>query len=283
MSTNNILSPAHGKPIIVPTQDIVLGIYYMTKERPECKGEGKVFSNPDEVRIAYDTNEADLHARIKVRIDGELVETTVGRIILWEVVPKQVPFSIINKVMNKSTLGNLIDYTYRVSGEKETVLLADRVKNLGYRYATQAGVSMCIDNMLIPPRKEKFLDEANKEVQEVMEQYTDGLITDGERYNKVIDIWSQVTEKIADAMLKQLGTEEVAAQDGKKLRVSSMNPIFMMADSGARGSAQQIRQLAGMRGLMAKPSGEIIETPITANFREGLTVLQYFTSTHGAR
>ena len=283
MSTNNILSPAHGKPIIVPTQDIVLGIYYMTKERPECKGEGKAFSNPDEVRIAYDTHEADLHARIKVRIDGELVETTVGRIILWEVVPKQVPFSIINKVMNKGTLGNLIDHTYRVSGEKETVLLADRIKNLGYRYATQAGISMCIDNMLIPANKEKLLDEANKEVQEVVEQYTDGLITDGERYNKVIDIWSQVTEKIADAMLKQLGTEEVTDQDGKKHRVSSMNPIFMMADSGARGSAQQIRQLAGMRGLMAKPSGEIIETPITANFREGLTVLQYFTSTHGAR
>jgi len=199
------------------------------------------------------------------------------------VVPEQVPFSIINKVMNKGTLGNLIDHTYRVSGEKETVLLADRIKNLGYRYATQAGISMCIDNMLIPASKEKLLDEANKEVQEVVEQYTDGLITDGERYNKVIDIWSQVTEKIADAMLKQLGTEEVTARDGKKHRVSSMNPIFMMADSGARGSAQQIRQLAGMRGLMAKPSGEIIETPITANFREGLTVLQYFTSTHGAR
>jgi DNA-directed RNA polymerase subunit beta' len=283
MSTNNILSPAHGKPIIVPTQDIVLGIYYMTKERPECKGEGKAFSNPEEVRMAYDTDEVDLHARVKVRVNNELVETTVGRIILWEVVPNQVPFSIINRVMNKSALGNLIDYTYRVAGEKETVLLADRVKNLGYRYATQAGVSMCIDNMLIPLKKEGFLNDANKEVQEVREQYTDGLITDGERYNKVIDIWSQVTEKIADEMLKQLGTEEVTTREGKKHRVTSMNPIFMMADSGARGSAQQIRQLAGMRGLMAKPSGEIIETPITANFREGLTVLQYFISTHGAR
>jgi DNA-directed RNA polymerase subunit beta' len=185
--------------------------------------------------------------------------------------------------MNKGELGNLIDYTYRVAGEKETVLLADRVKNLGYRYATKAGISMCIDNMLIPPNKEKFLEEANREVEEVRKQYTDGLITDGERYNKVIDIWSQVTEKIADEMLRKLGTEEVTTGGGKKIRVSSMNPIFMMADSGARGSAQQIRQLAGMRGLMAKPSGEIIETPITANFREGLTVLQYFISTHGAR
>jgi DNA-directed RNA polymerase subunit beta' len=283
MSTNNILSPANGKPIIVPTQDIVLGIYYMTKERPESKGQGKIFHNPEEVRIAFDTDVVDLQAKIKVRMNGEIVDTTVGRIILSEIVPKEVPFSTINRIMNKGELGNLIDYTYRVAGEKETVLLADRVKNLGYRYATQAGISMCIDNMLVPPSKEKFLEEANKEVQEVREQYTEGLITDGERYNKVIDIWSQVTEKIADEMLRKLGTEEIKTEEGKKIRVSSMNPIFMMADSGARGSAQQIRQLAGMRGLMAKPSGEIIETPITANFREGLTVLQYFISTHGAR
>ncbi|MBW2056808.1 MAG: DNA-directed RNA polymerase subunit beta' [Deltaproteobacteria bacterium] len=283
MSTNNILSPAHGKPIIVPTQDIVLGIYYLTKERPGCKGEGKIFSDPEEVRIAYDAETVDLHAAIKVRIDGEMVDTTVGRVLLREIVPKDVPFSAVNKTMNKGELGNLIDYTYRVAGEKETVLLADRVKNLGYRYATQAGISMCIDHMLIPPNKERFLEEANREVQEVREQYTEGLITDGERYNKVIDLWSQVTEKIAEEMLRQLGTEEITTPDGRKLRVSSMNPIFMMADSGARGSAQQIRQLAGMRGLMAKPSGEIIETPITANFREGLTVLQYFISTHGAR
>ncbi len=283
MSTNNILSPAHGKPIIVPTQDIVLGIYYMTKERPESKGEGKAFTNPEEVRVAFDAGAIDLHAGIKVRVNGEMYQTTVGRVLLKEIVPKEVPFSIINKVMNKGELGNLIDYTYRVAGEKETVILADRVKNLGYQYATQAGISMCIDNMLIPPNKERFLDEANKEVQEVREQYTEGLITDGERYNKVIDIWSQVTEKIADVMLGELGTEELTTKDGKKVRVPSMNPIFIMADSGARGSAQQIRQLAGMRGLMAKPSGEIIETPITANFREGLTVLQYFISTHGAR
>jgi len=283
MSTNNILSPAHGKPIIVPTQDIVLGMYYLTKERPESKGEGKAFCSPEEVCIAYDNGTVDLHAGIKVRMDGEIVQTTVGRILLSEVVPEEVPFSTINKVMDKAELGNLIGYTYRVAGEKETVLLADRVKNLGYHYATKAGVSMCIDNMLIPPSKEKLLEDANSEVQEVREQYTEGLITDGERYNKVIDIWSQVTEKIADEMLRELGTEQIITKEGKKSRISSMNPIFIMADSGARGSAQQIRQLAGMRGLMAKPSGEIIETPITANFREGLTVLQYFISTHGAR
>jgi len=283
MSTNNILSPANGKPIIVPTQDIVLGIYYMTRERPYVKGEGKVFSNPDEVRVAYDANEVDLHAKIKVRMDGELVETTVGRVLLKEILPEEIPFHLINKVMKKGELANLIDYCYRFGGEKKTVLLSDRLKDLGYRYATLSGLSIAIDDMLIPPNKQKLLEEAQKEIEKVQDQYTEGLITDGERYNKVIDIWAQVTEKIADEMLKELGTEEVIGPDGKKERIQSFNPIFMMADSGARGSAQQVRQLAGMRGLMAKPSGEIIETPITANFREGLTVLQYFISTHGAR
>jgi len=283
MSTNNILSPANGKPIIVPTQDIVLGIYYMTRERPYVKGEGKVFSNPDEVRVAYDANEVDLHAKIKVRMDGELIETTVGRVLLKEILPEEIPFHLINKVMKKGELANLIDYCYRFGGEKKTVLLSDRLKDLGYRYATLSGLSIAIDDMLIPPNKQKLLEEAQKEIEKVQDQYTEGLITDGERYNKVIDIWAQVTEKIADEMLKELGTEEVIGPDGKKERIQSFNPIFMMADSGARGSAQQVRQLAGMRGLMAKPSGEIIETPITANFREGLTVLQYFISTHGAR
>ncbi len=283
MSTNNILSPANGKPIIVPTQDIVLGIYYMTRERPYVKGEGKVFANPDEVRAAYDANEVDLHARIKVRIDGELVDTTVGRVLLKEILPEEIPFKLINRVMKKGELANLIDYCYRFGGEKKTVLLSDRLKDLGYKYATLSGLSIAIDDMLIPPNKQKLLDEAQKEIEKVHEQYTEGLITDGERYNKVIDIWAQVTEKIADEMLKELGTEEVIAPNGKKERIQSFNPIYMMADSGARGSAQQVRQLAGMRGLMAKPSGEIIETPITANFREGLTVLQYFISTHGAR
>jgi DNA-directed RNA polymerase subunit beta' len=283
MSTNNILSPANGKPIIIPTQDIVLGIYYMTRERPSVKGEGKVFSNSEEVRIAYDANEVDLHARIKVRMDGELVETTVGRILLKEILPEEIPFRLINKVMKKSELANLIDYCYRYGGDKKTVLLSDRLKGLGYHYATLAGISISLDDMLIPSNKGKLLQEAQQEIERVQEQYTDGLITDGERYNKVIDIWAQVTENIAGVMLKELGSEEVMAPSGEKQITESLNPIYIMADSGARGSAQQVRQLAGMRGLMAKPSGEIIETPITANFREGLTVLQYFISTHGAR
>jgi DNA-directed RNA polymerase subunit beta' len=283
MSTNNILSPANGKPIIIPTQDIVLGIYYMTRERPYVKGEGKVFSSSEEVRIAYDANEVDLHARIKVRMDGELVETTVGRILLKEILPEEMPFRLINKVMKKSELANLIDYCYRYGGDKKTVLLSDRLKGLGYHYATLAGISISLDDMLIPSNKEKLLREAQQEIERVQEQYTDGLITDGERYNKVIDIWAQVTENIAGVMLKELGSEEVIAPSGEKRTTESLNPIYIMADSGARGSAQQVRQLAGMRGLMAKPSGEIIETPITANFREGLTVLQYFISTHGAR
>ena len=283
MSTNNILSPANGKPIIIPTQDIVLGIYYMTRERPYVKGEGKVFSNSEEVRIAYDANEVDLHARIKVRLDGELVETTVGRVLLKEILPEEIPFRLINKVMKKSELANLIDYCYRYGGDKKTVLLSDRLKGLGYYYATLAGISISLDDMLIPSNKEKLLREAQQEIERVQEQYTEGLITDGERYNKVIDIWAQVTENIAGVMLKELGSEEVVSPSGEKQTTESLNPIYIMADSGARGSAQQVRQLAGMRGLMAKPSGEIIETPITANFREGLTVLQYFISTHGAR
>jgi DNA-directed RNA polymerase subunit beta' len=283
MSTNNILSPANGKPIIIPTQDIVLGIYYMTRDRPYVKGEGMVFSNTEEVRIAYDTNEVDLHARIKVRIEGELVETTVGRVLLREILPEEIPFELINKVMKKGELANLIDHCYRFGGEKKTVLLSDRLKALGYRYATLAGLSISIDDMLIPSNKASLLKEAQDEIESVQEQYTEGLITDGERYNKVIDIWAEVTENIADVMLKELGSEVVESPKGEKETIESFNPIYMMADSGARGSAQQVRQLAGMRGLMAKPSGEIIETPITANFREGLTVLQYFISTHGAR
>jgi len=283
MSTNNILSPAHGKPIIVPTQDIVLGLYYMTREREYAKGTGKVFANPEEVRIAYDAHEVDLHARIKVRMDGQLVQTTVGRVLLREVVPDEVPFELINRVMNKKAVANLIDYTYRVAGNKKTVILADKLKNLGFAYATTSGLSITIKDIHIPSHKAELLERASEEVEKVRQQYVDGLITDGERYNKVIDIWAQVTEEIADEMMKELGTEKVKDPQGEEKAVPSFNPIFMMADSGARGTAQQIRQLAGMRGLMAKPSGEIIETPITANFREGLSVLQYFVSTHGAR
>ncbi len=289
MSTNNILSPAHGKPIIVPTQDIVLGLYFMTRERVGVPGEGRVFANFDEVRIAYDQGEVALQARIKVRVPreaggtGQLVETTVGRVLLYEIVPREIPFAEVNKVMKKKELGTLIDLAYRRAGNKATVIFADRLKDLGYEQATKAGISICIKDMVIPAAKQQLLDAAHAAVREIEDQYNKGLITDGERYNKVVDIWAEVTDKIADEMLRELGSEEVRDAQGKVHRVPSFNPIFMMADSGARGSAQQIRQLAGMRGLMAKPSGEIIETPITANFREGLTVLQYFISTHGAR
>ena len=283
MSTNNILSPAHGKPVIVPTQDIVLGLYYLTRERPGAKGEAKVFSSLDEVRAAFDSSEVGLQAAIKVKVDGALLDTTVGRTVLREIVPSSITFEEINKVMDKKQLAELIDLCYRRSGSKETVILADRLKDMGYRYACKAGISICIDDMKIPQKKQAILDEAYGEVKEIQQQYNEGLITDGERYNKVIDIWAQATEEVAEEMLKNLGTDDVKDEKGKIKKIPSFNPIFIMADSGARGSAQQIRQLAGMRGLMAKPSGEIIETPITANFREGLTVLQYFISTHGAR
>ncbi len=283
MSTNNILSPAFGKPVIVPTQDIVLGLYYITREKAGAVGENKVFSNPDEVRIAYDAKEIDLQASIRVRIDKELVQTTVGRILLREIIPPELPFSLYNKIMGKKEVADLIDACYRISGNKQTVILADRLKNMGFEYATKAGISISIDDMLIPQRKEELLDRAYQDVREIEQQYTNGFITDGERYNKVIDIWAQATENIAREMVAALGTDVVTDKDGNQREMPSFNSIFMMADSGARGSTQQIRQLAGMRGLMAKPSGEIIETPITSNFREGLSVLQYFISTHGAR
>jgi DNA-directed RNA polymerase subunit beta' len=288
MSTNNILSPAHGKPIIVPSQDIVLGIYYMTRERAFAKGEGKTFASPEEARAAYDQGEVDLQAKVTVRMDGKKrVETTTGRVLLYDIVPRRIPFESVNKVMDKKQLQNLIDLTYRLCGEKETVLLADRVRSLGYGHATRAGISIALDAMVIPKAKQTLLEKARKEVEEIQTQYTEGLITVGERSNKVIDIWAQVTEEVAAEMMAEIGIETVEGtnKDGKKesRRQPSFNPIYIMADSGARGSAQQIRQLAGMRGLMAKPSGEIIETPIEANFREGLNVLQYFISTHGAR
>ncbi|MBM4242371.1 MAG: DNA-directed RNA polymerase subunit beta' [Deltaproteobacteria bacterium] len=278
MSTNNILSPANGKPIIVPTQDTVLGLYWMTRERPSAKGTGAVFSSREEVRIAFDQEEVALQAKIKVRIDGELIDSTVGRVLLYEIAPAEIPFSKVNRVMKKKELAELIDIAYRRSGNKATVIFADRLKDTGYFHATRAGISIGIKDMKIPDKKHELIDDATKEVAEIADQYAKGLITDGERYNKVVDIWAEKTDAIAHEMLKEL-REEV--YEGEK--IDSFNPIWMMADSGARGSAQQIRQLAGMRGLMAKPSGEIIETPITANFREGLTVLQYFISTHGAR
>lgn len=283
LSTNNILSPASGKPIIVPTQDMILGLYYMTRERAFAKGEGSIFSSPEEVQIAYDAGAVDLQARVKVRMDGKIVETTVGRTMLYEVIPRQIEFSYVNKVMDKGKVADLIDQCYRLCKDKETVLLCDHLRSLGFHFATKAGISICIDDMVIPPAKEKLLGEAFEEVRKVEEQYTEGLITSGEKYNKVVDIWAAATEEIAGEMMKGMSTEQATSQKGETREQMSFNPIFIMADSGARGSAQQMRQLAGMRGLMAKPSGEIIETPITANFREGLNVLQYFISTHGAR
>jgi DNA-directed RNA polymerase subunit beta' len=283
MSTNNILSPANGNPIIIPTQDIVLGLYYMTRDRVFAKGEGKIFSSVDEARIAYDQGVAELHAKVQVRINGELVETTIGRVLLNELLPVNVPFSVINKVMNKKELAWLIDYTYRNAGTKETVILADRLKDMGYEYATRAGISICVNDMMIPVKKEEVLAEAEDQVLEVERQYNEGLITVGEKYNKVIDVWSKANEKVTNEMMEEIGVEYLRSPDNKSVPSVSFNPIFIMADSGARGSKDQIRQLAGMRGLMAKPSGAIIESPIKANFREGLGVLEYFISTHGAR
>ena len=283
MSTNNILSPASGDPIIVPSQDIVLGIYYLTRERPFSKGEGKAYSNPLEVRIAYDAGELGLHASIKVRIEGKLQETTTGRVILYEILPEALPFALINKVMSKKELRTLINESYRGAGIKSTVILGDRLKDMGYKYATLSGISISIKDMTIPSRKGEIIERAENEAKNIDDQYISGLITDGEKYNKVVDIWSQATEDVASEMIKEMALEEVRGPGNKRVKTNSFNPIYMMSDSGARGSKDQMRQLAGMRGLMAKPSGEIIETPITSNFREGLTVLQYFISTHGAR
>ena len=283
MSTNNILSPANGKPIIVPTQDIVLGVYYLTRDKPLAKGEGMVFFGTEEVRAAHDADVASIHAKVKVRMEGKYVDTTVGRILFREIVPEEIPFDVINKPMTKKALADLVDVCFRVAGDKKTVLLADRVKDLGYHYATKAGISIGIEDMLIPASKPKIIDKAKEDVAQIITQYNEGLITDGERYNKIVDIWTKVTDHVASDMMNTIKTETVVYPDGRSEEIPSFNPIFMMADSGARGSAQQIRQLAGIRGLMAKPSGEIIETPIESNFREGLDVLEYFISTHGAR
>ena len=277
MSVNNVLSPANGRPLAIPSQDMVLGCYWLTQERPGATGEGKILYAPEEVRIAYDAGHLDEQAKIKVRINGALVETTVGRVLFGEILPASIGLSHVNQVMTKKEMTKLIDAVYREVGLHETVKMLDKLKDLGFYYATKAGVSLCIDNMHIPTKKEVLLGKARKDVAEVERQYNEGLITNGERYNKVIDIWAHVSEQVANEMMK-----EIKAGGGQGPE-DTLNPIFMMADSGARGSSQQIRQLGGMRGLMAKPSGEIIETPITANFREGLTVLQYFISTHGAR
>lgn len=282
MSTNNILSPANGRPIINPSQDIVLGIYWMTRIRPGAKGTGKIFSSAQDVIYAYQMGGLDLQAAIECRIQGQRVKTSVGRAILSDIVPSDVPFEKYNKVLNKKTLAELIDNTFRVSGGKLTAILADRLMMYGFRYSTVAGISICLDDLKIPDSKKEYIEKAKGEVNEIRAQYDEGLITESERYNRVVDIWSECGEYISKEMMKNLEKEKFEVGE-KFVEDNSFNSVFIMADSGARGSAAQIRQLAGMRGLMAKPSGEIIDTPITSNFREGLTVIQYFISTHGAR
>ncbi|NOY62917.1 MAG: DNA-directed RNA polymerase subunit beta' [Gammaproteobacteria bacterium] len=285
MSTNNILSPANGEPIIVPTQDVVLGLYFMTRERADAKGTGMIFADVNEVRRAHANGVIDIHARISVRVSDrdERMETTVGRALLFDVLPEGLPLDMVNKEMTKKSISALIDYCYRRIGLKATVVFADQLMYTGFHYATRSGVSVGVNDMEVPADKDQIIGRAELEVKEIESQYTSGLVTNGERYNKVIDIWSRTNDQVANAMMDGLGTEQVIDVNGNEVTQASFNSIYMMADSGARGSAAQIRQLAGMRGLMAKPDGSIIETPITANFREGLDVLQYFISTHGAR
>jgi DNA-directed RNA polymerase subunit beta' len=302
MSTNNILSPANGDPIIVPTQDVVLGLYYMTRENVGAKGEGMCFADVDEVHRAYegrdtdDTRMIDVHAKIRVRlkrwvvlesgekeIRNDLVDTTVGRALISSILPDGLPFDLVNRALTKKAISSVINGCYRFIGLKETVVFADRLMYMGFYHATRAGISIGVDDMVVPTDKESIIEEAQRGVKEIEDQYVSGLVTKGERYNKVVDIWSHANDKVARSMMERLGKDTVQDASGKQVEQPSFNSIFMMADSGARGSAAQIRQLAGMRGLMAKPDGSIIETPITANFREGLDVLQYFISTHGAR
>ncbi|WP_102947316.1 DNA-directed RNA polymerase subunit beta' [Stenotrophomonas sp. VV52] len=296
MSTNNILSPANGEPIIVPSQDVVLGLYYMTRALENKKGEGMAFANIAEVKRAYDNRVVELHAKVKVRITevvtdengdkqkkSSIVETTIGRALLAEILPEGLPFALANTELTKKNISRLINSSYRQLGLKDTVVFADKLMYTGFAYATRAGVSIGIDDMLIPDEKRGILTEAEAEVLEIQEQYQSGLVTAGERYNKVVDIWSRTNERIAKAMMDTIGTEKVVNAKGETIDQKSMNSLYIMADSGARGSQAQIRQLAGMRGLMARPDGSIIETPIKANFREGLNVQEYFNSTHGAR
>jgi DNA-directed RNA polymerase subunit beta' len=304
MSTNNVLSPANGEPIIVPSQDVVLGLYYMTRERHAALGEGMVFADVKEAHRAYGAGQVDLQAKVKVRVkevavdeDGNrtesfrIVDTTVGRALLYDIVPDGLPFEIVNKPMVKKAISNLINTCYRDAGLKDTVIFADQLMYMGYHYATRSGISIGFNDFEIPPEKYELVDAASDEVKDIENQYASGLLTQGEKYNKVIDIWSRANDKVSKAMMERLSKEQVIGpdgqpvkgEDGEDLMQESFNSVYMMADSGARGSAAQIRQLSGMRGLMAKPDGSIIETPITANFREGLNVLQYFISTHGAR
>jgi len=297
LASNNVLFPSNGEPSIVPSQDVVLGLYYTTRDRINGKGEGLIFSDVGEVQRAFDAGEVELTARINVRLTeytkdketGELVpstklwETTAGRALLSEILPKGLPFANINKALKKKEISKLINVSFRKCGLKETVVFADKLLQYGFRLATKAGISICIDDMLVPSEKPGIIERAEKEVKEIAQQYTSGLVTAGERYNKVVDIWGKAGDEVSKTMMAQLSRETVIDRHGNKVQQESFNSIYMMADSGARGSAAQIRQVAGMRGLMAKPDGSIIETPITANFREGLNVLEYFISTHGAR
>ncbi|GLQ73190.1 DNA-directed RNA polymerase subunit beta' [Vibrio penaeicida] len=296
MSTNNILSPASGDPIIVLSQDVVLGLYYMTRDKINAKGEGMYLAGPEEAEKAYRTDSVELHTRVKVRItetvvdeDGNsttntgLVDTTIGRAMLWQIVPSGLPFSLVNQKLGKKQISTLLNEAYRKLGLKDTVIFADQIMYTGFAYAAMSGVSVGIDDMVVPDAKYTEISDAEEEVREIQEQFQSGLVTAGERYNKVIDIWASTNDRVAKAMMDNLSSETVINRDGEEEQQESFNSIYMMADSGARGSAAQIRQLAGMRGLMARPDGSIIETPITANFKEGLNVLQYFISTHGAR
>ncbi len=296
MATNNVLSPANGDPIIVPSQDVVLGLYWMTREAINVKGEGMFLADLNEVSRAYYSGAAHLHAKVKVRItetvlddhgnsttNTSVVDTTIGRALLFRIVPKGLPFSLVNQTMKKKSISNMINQAYRHVGLKDTVVFADQVMYTGFHFATVSGSSIGINDFVIPDEKAQIIADADREVKEIEDQFSSGLVTQGEKYNKVIDIWSRANELVAKAMMENLGKEKVVDREGNEVDQESFNSVYMMADSGARGSAAQIRQLAGMRGLMAKPDGSIIETPITANFREGLNVLQYFTSTHGAR
>ncbi len=284
LSTNNILSPANGSPVIVPSQDIVLGLYYMTVERDFRKGEGMIFTAPWEVVAAIDTKQVDMHAKVKIRLDGKIVDTTPGRVLVGEILPEKVPFDMVNCVLNKKNIAKLVSSCYRMAGSKATVLLCDRLKDMGYEYATRAGVTIGVKDLEIPASKKDILAKSQAEVDDIETQYRDGIITRTEKYNKIVDVWTKATQDVSAAMIKQLSFDEVKnPQTGEVKLNQSFNPIYMMSNSGARGNQDQMRQLAGMRGLMAKPSGEIIETPITSSFREGLDVSQYFNSTHGAR
>ena len=288
MSTNNILSPADGSPIINPTQDVVLGLYYMTRDNANASGGGRVFSNPDEVLRAYETETLEIHSPIKVRITHEsgettIEETTVGRTLIWRITPHEVGFNNINNVLNKKSVSKLVDTSYRKAGLKKTVIFADQLMYLGFDFSTRSGSSIGVNDFVIPEEKANIIDSSEKEVKAIEKQFDSGLVTRGERYNKVIDIWSRANEQVAKAMMEKISSETVTNPNGEDIDQSSFNSVYIYADSGARGSPAQIRQLSGMRGLMSKPDGSIIETPITANFREGLSVLQYFISTHGAR